>query len=64
MCLFQSTQDCSPPFKFPKLESNFFKSLPNMKNISSADLDKAKMVCLKIYDIQGMFGYFRNPLKF
>ncbi|XP_063680336.1 histone deacetylase 4-like isoform X5 [Bolinopsis microptera] len=39
-----SKHDCSPPFKFPKLESNFFKSLPNMKNISSSDIaDKAKM---------------------
>ena len=43
--MFQTTLDCSPPFKFPKLESNFFKSLPNMKNITNADMvDKAKMV--------------------
>ncbi|KAL5262358.1 hypothetical protein ACHWQZ_G007918 [Mnemiopsis leidyi] len=40
-----TTLDCSPPFKFPKLESNFFKSLPNMKNITNADMvDKAKMI--------------------
>eukprot|EP00116_Pleurobrachia_bachei_P019520 sb/3479783/ len=35
----------SPPFKFPKLESSFFKSLPNMKNIANMEMaEKAKLI--------------------
>ena len=38
----------SPPFKFPKLESSFFKSLPNMKNIANMEMaEKAKLVSLR-----------------